>query len=196
MFRLVYLCLDMLSPVLILPPAVFFYGKYRRFYGYQISVCLLFSLYIAGVYHMTGLPDLLYYRKDVTVYLGVLVGILSDIKNSILNVLLFFPLGMFLPVICDRFRDAKRTLMAAFTVSLAIELLQMFTLRTTDINDILTNCLGGWLGFLAAGKLLDRKQSLAVHGKSEDVLFLIGAAFGVMYVVQPFVIYFLWDKLF
>ncbi|MBD4657061.1 VanZ family protein, partial [Xanthomonas citri pv. citri] len=97
-------------------------------------------------------------------------------------------LGIFLPLLCDRYRNWKNVLLFGFLVSLSIELMQMYTLRTTDINDLLTNCLGACLGYFAVDALLRRKPGFAFHGSLWDVLISLAAGFDVMFFVQPFLI--------
>ncbi|MCQ2511281.1 MAG: VanZ family protein [Lachnospiraceae bacterium] len=193
MSRLYYLAIDMIAPLLFLPAGFLLYGKAHGFAAVRTWLYLLFTLYIAGVYHMTGLPDLLYYRLDVSVYLGLLTGILDDAQNSILNVILFLPLGIFLRLLCDRYADWKYTALFALGMSLVIELMQMFTLRTTDINDLLTNAAGAVLGTLAANALVRARPGLAIHGTRKDVFFPLATAFLVMFLIQPFFFRVLWN---
>ena len=74
----------------------------------------------------------------------------SDCKNSLLNVLLFVPLGFFLPLFWKKFSAFGYTLLFGFCTSLLIELLQIFTFRATDVNDLMTNTVGTVLGYLLA----------------------------------------------
>ena len=74
------------------------------------------------------------------------------IKNTLGNIVLFFPLGIMLPLISERLRTLKRVLVIALVLSLTIEATQ-FALRfvgnprATDIDDVILNTLGGCLGF-------------------------------------------------
>lgn len=64
-----------------------------------------------------------------------------------LNALLFVPLGAALPVLW-RSCGLYKTVAIGFSLSLLIELSQLFNYRATDIDDLLMNTLGTLLGYL------------------------------------------------
>jgi glycopeptide antibiotics resistance protein len=72
-------------------------------------------------------------------------------KNIIGNLLLFFPFGLFLPLINKRLRQVWRLIGVAFSTSLLIEICQYhYAERIFDVDDILLNTIGaglGWGGF-------------------------------------------------
>ncbi len=57
-------------------------------------------------------------------------------------------MGFMLPLLWDHFYSLKNTVLFGFLVSVGIEILQIFTFRTTDINDLITNTVGTLLGYL------------------------------------------------
>ena len=66
----------------------------------------------------------------------------------LLNILMFVPLGFLLPVVFPkRCATWPRVLLVSFCVTLATELLQLFTRRGTDIDDVIANTAGGLCGF-------------------------------------------------
>lgn len=65
----------------------------------------------------------------------------------ILNVVLFMPLGFLLPMIWSKCRRLSCTVTAGILLSLSIELGQLFNHRVTDVDDILMNALGTFIGF-------------------------------------------------
>lgn len=68
--------------------------------------------------------------------------------NTLGNILLFVPLGIFLTFIFSRFRTFPKVMMIGFTVTVSIELLQFFLqLGQFDIDDILLNTIGALLGY-------------------------------------------------
>lgn len=70
--------------------------------------------------------------------------------NILLNVALFVPLGVLLPLMAKGFRKWYWMLAGGFGTSLAIELLQRFTGRGLfDVDDLLANTLGAALGYCA-----------------------------------------------
>ena len=60
----------------------------------------------------------------------------------ILNIIMFMPLGFLLPLIWKNFRNAKKVVLMGFLMSLAIEICQLFNIRTTDIDDLMMNKIG------------------------------------------------------
>lgn len=111
---------------------------------------IIFSLYLAAVASLVGLPSISHLVFDPTVCLLPFAGLKEGLKERILNIILFLPFGFLLPVIWERFRALLPTAIAGFLFSLAIELSQLFTFRVTDINDLIGNTLGAILGFLLA----------------------------------------------
>lgn len=83
--------------------------------------------------------------------------------SFLLNIALFVPLGFLCPLISQRYRSIKNTLLLALGVSLSIEILQLFTLyRATDIDDLITNVVGALIGYLCVQvvhKLVTRKSN-------------------------------------
>lgn len=67
--------------------------------------------------------------------------------ETFLNVILFIPLGFFLPFLYKKYNRLANIVLAGFLISLSIEFAQMFDMGTTDINDLIANTLGTCLGF-------------------------------------------------
>lgn len=75
--------------------------------------------------------------------------------EKIPNVLLFVPLGFFLPVVFGGMRKWYRVMGTAFAVTFGVEFVQYFIGRSADVDDMITNLLGAAAGYLAF-RLLDR----------------------------------------
>ena len=172
------------AAVLLLP----FFLAVRRI---RRPVLYLLSLYFAGLYLVTGLPTVLFVRYDPSFYLLPFVGIAEDIKNSILNVLLFLPLGFLVPLFCGRFRGFHAALLLGLSVSLFIELTQVFTYRISDINDLITNTLGAALGYLLARPLFPRAGRLP-QISSAALALTAGVTVCVMFFLQPLLVDLIW----
>lgn len=82
--------------------------------------------------------------------------------NVLLNIALFVPLGILLPLLARVFRKWYAVLLAGFGSSLAIELVQLATARGMfDVDDLFTNTLGtmvGWSIVMLILSVLDRKN--------------------------------------
>lgn len=69
-------------------------------------------------------------------------------RNIVGNILMFCPVGFFLPTLWEPFKNITRTILTGAGLSLFIECCQLFLIRGTDIDDVLLNTLGTVLGFL------------------------------------------------
>lgn len=68
-------------------------------------------------------------------------------KNIIGNVMLFFPLGLLLPLIFRVFNSWRLMFVVGFSTSFVIEVLQYeYAKRIFDIDDILLNGMGAMVG--------------------------------------------------
>ena len=192
MHRFYLAAIDLLPGILILAPVYLILNKaYFRNAGKSFFY-FLFSCYLSVVYVLVGMPNITYIRPEVNLNLIPFIGMIDDWKNGILNILLFVPLGMMMPILWNSFRTQKNTLLFGFGTSLAIELLQMLTFRATDVNDLITNTLGTYLGFLCTGFLLQKKPIKAV-GKNNETAIVVSVVLLVMFFVYPFVSSALWD---
>jgi hypothetical protein len=79
---------------------------------------------------------------------------LTMIKMEFGNIVLFIPVGIYLPLL----KNDKRVLINLFfifIVSLFIEIIQgLLGIGAPDIDDIILNCIGGWIGILVYKSLL------------------------------------------
>lgn len=70
-------------------------------------------------------------------------------NNLLGNLLGFIPLGLMLPLLFSRLRNAVATIFCVFFFSLAFEGFQLLSmLGIFDVDDLLLNTLGGAVGFL------------------------------------------------
>ena len=129
--------MDILASAAVLIPIYILLNRYAfRNAGKSVIYCV-FSFYLVAVYVLVGMPNITYLRFDISGNLIPVLGILGDLKNSVLNVALFVPLGLLLPLIWGKYRSGRETLLFGFGMSAAIELLQVFTYRATDVNDLI-----------------------------------------------------------
>lgn len=194
MYRFYLAAVDMLPGTVILVP-VFWLLNRVYFHNPRKSILYcLFACYLAVVYVLVGLPNVTYIRIELNLNLIPVVGMIDDWKNSILNILLFVPLGIMLPILWRKFRNLKNALLFGFLMSCAIELLQILTYRTTDVNDLITNTLGTFLGFHCI-KLLGRNIRLTEENKNCEMIIVLSIVTLVMFFVYPFVSAALWDSI-
>jgi glycopeptide antibiotics resistance protein len=71
------------------------------------------------------------------------------------NLILFLPMGFFLPALFAELRRSRLCLFVIFCLILAAELLQgVFRVGIPDIDDLTVNMLGAYVGFLLSKKFI------------------------------------------
>ncbi len=65
------------------------------------------------------------------------------------NVVMFVPLGFFIPAVFVKLRSLWKTMLFSAAVMTVVEIIQLFTLLgSCDIDDLILNLLGAFIGFL------------------------------------------------
>lgn len=195
MFRIFAIGIDVLSAAVILIPAFILLRitlLREKKHTEQLRY-LLFALYLSAVFSATGIPTLTSWTIDphfnLIPFIDAADSPLNYIKNSLLNILLFVPLGFFLPLLWKEFQALRHTVICGFCLSLGIEILQIFTFRLTDIDDLITNTLGALLGFFIARLFFTSDTAFAQksgHDKAE-LLLTVGVVLLIWFVFQPFI---------
>ena len=90
--------------------------------------------------------------------------------NVVGNAAMFIPSGIILPVVYPRLNRFWKVLLAGICISLAIELLQLpFSVRASDVDDLLLNTLGVILGYgLYAALRMRKRHSKKSHPAPRD----------------------------
>lgn len=192
MSRLYPAGIETLAAAIVLLP-VFLYFNKRLFSDCRRTVaCGIFALYLSAVYALAGLPNILYIRFEPNFNFVPFAYMFSDLDTTLLNVLMFIPLGLALPLLWKPFGVWWRTVLFGFLTSVLIESLQIFSFRATDVNDLMTNTLGTLLGFWIASAVLHFVPRLPSENKKE--LPVVGlVTFGILFLVQPFLSRCLWN---
>lgn len=77
------------------------------------------------------------------------LGAAAVVLNLAGNVLAFVPFGLFLPLLVKRVRSFGKTVLFGFEFSLLVEILQLYSkVGSFDVDDILLNTTGVWIGYL------------------------------------------------
>lgn len=125
----------------------------------RVSV-LVFVFYIIALYHFTGagtLYDGMRYRFSLPDQLNLIpFSNTIDPVGYLLNVVLFLPLGLLVPLLWDRMGQFRSVLGSGAALSLFIELTQILNNRATDIDDLIMNLIGTAAGFIVY-KVFDRR---------------------------------------
>ena len=188
MDRILITSKEVTAASIILVPILFLYHKIFFHDIKKTAAYIFFSLYLAAICFLVGFPNIAGMRIVLSHNFIPLRGMLTDITNSYLNVLLFIPLGIFVPCLWPEYRSMMKTVGLGLMTSLGIEILQIFTFRATDINDVITNVAGTMIGYLIGRLIIKRFPQLNWLGCKERELYLLYATVVVvMFFSQPFI---------
>lgn len=116
-------------------------------------VYICFVLYFTLMPIMASIPHLFdhndgYGPINLVPFIDVINKRGDYMQQIILNIIMTIPFGFFLPLISKKMNLIK-TVLITMTFSISIEFLQLFSIayRTTDITDVITNTLGGLIGY-------------------------------------------------
>ena len=80
--------------------------------------------------------------------------------NLIGNISMFIPVGFLLPFCFSKLNSVKNVVFVGFKISLFIELSQLILYeRSTDIDDLILNTLGVFIGALIYFSIFKRKEN-------------------------------------
>lgn len=179
--------IEILISMLLLVPVFSVLNKIRFHSIKSAMLYFVFATYLAAVYLFVGMPTLQFMRFDLSLTLTPFLPMIADFKNTILNIILFIPLGIMLPFLWKKYNTLRATLLFGFCMSLAIELLQIFTYRATDINDLIANTLGAVVGYFAfriTACIFPSVKEFATRKNEIAVIML--SVFWVMFLIQPY----------
>ena len=183
MMRLLSIGIDCISSVIFVIPALAILQCtiYRKWEFKPFCVKLIFAFYAIAMFSVVGVPEVGTFQIDFGLNLIPFVDIVNSpfayMKNTILNIILFIPMGFFVPAVWKNYQSFKTMFFMGLAVSLGIELLQIFTFRLTDIDDLITNTAGTVIGYEISRKFFfpfslkteESKESLVRY---EPVLIL------------------------
>ena len=189
MENLLLTLLDKLCGAIVSLPLVIIYiflfdrERAKRKWGWMA----LLTLYLNAMYIVIGVPGVQYICWDPTLNLIPFQDFSArNMEGMVLNAIMFAPLGFLLPAYFERYRHWGRTLAAGFLTSLTVELIQLFTFRATDVDDLIMNTLGTLVGFLLA-KLVLRRRTAVYRGKKDWLELVI--VNGIVLLVIVFIRY-------
>ena len=141
---------------LILLYVFVFFGRWKSKGRDVLLVNTLLYIYLSFVLYFTlmpiiaALPFLLnhpYKPMNLVPFIDVTMGRGDFLRQIVLNVIMTVPFGFLFPLTRNRTAQFGRTVFFCFLMSLGIELLQPFFDRNSDITDLITNVIGGVLGY-------------------------------------------------
>lgn len=203
MVNLLSMGIEFVASTVAVVPAVlilqYIVSKQRSFS--KTAAVMILSFYLMGVFSVAGLPTVASWHIDFDFNLIPLIDIatspLDYIRNTILNIIMFAPFGFLLPMLWKEYRSLRKVALAGFLLSLFIEILQIFTFRLTDVDDLITNTAGTVIGYCVSKglsfQLPFRLSEKDGYNKWEPLL-IIGMVFIVSFCLKPFLSNLMWDK--
>jgi len=197
MYRIYAAFIEIISASIFIIPLFFVYRKYVFNNIKCTFLYVIFSFYLVAVLALVGFPNIISLNLDFSFNIVPFIDMLSDFKNACLNILLFIPMGIFLPILWEKFRNIKITILTGLCITSIIEIIQIFTFRTTDINDIITNVVGTVIGYIIIkGITKNFKKYLIANTKNKDIYIVFGTVIIIMFFMQPFVSSLIWKNIY
>lgn len=146
-------------------PFLIFQKKKGKSVIRQISylglICALFLIVFATILFIpiTFTPDS--YVLNLNPFTLIEEGEKRFIVEVIPNILLFIPYGLFIPIVFSKFDRLYKTLSIVLVTTISIEIFQYFIGRSADIVDIISNFIGGLIGYFVyflLNKTLNRNK--------------------------------------
>ncbi len=206
MVYLVSMGISFFSSAIFVLPAVIFqqYVLLKQCSLSKTAVVMVFAFYLIAVFTITGIPSVYSWDANPEFNLIPFIDIVNNppayILYTILNILLFMPFGFLLPVLWKEYRSLRIMALAGILLSLFIEVLQIFSFRLTDVDDLIANTTGTVLGYVISRRFAfriplklpeDRKKGC---GRYEPII-LFGTVFLISFCLRPLLSEILWDKI-
>lgn len=131
----------------------------------------LFAMYMNAMLILVGIPYAEYITwHPIINWIPFNDFTPSNILGMVLNIVMLIPFGAFLPIYFKKFRKLVPTVIAGIVMSLTLEILQLFTFRATDIDDLIMNTLGTLLGYFIGAFIVRNAED---EKTNKDVIKLI-----------------------
>ena len=122
----------------------------KKFVLYKELLSLSFIVYILLLFELVTSTDFESYSNNFIPFKEMFRYHLNSklfYRNVIGNILIFVPFGYFISYYCNA-KKGRYSIIIAFITSLTIETIQMNIGRSFDIDDIILNVIGGFIGYL------------------------------------------------
>lgn len=145
--------------VLITIRTVYLKTNNKPFVLYKELISLCFVIYALLLFELVTSTDFNSFSNNFIPFKEIFRYRMSSVlfyRNVIGNVILFLPFGFFVSYYC-KLNKYYYNLLVIFITSFSIELIQSMIGRSFDIDDIILNVIGGYLGYviyILSGKIL------------------------------------------
>ena len=200
MSRLLSIGIDTVSAIIVLLPIMLIlrYAIFKQYSFKEVALIFVYAVYLSAVFSAVGIPTINGLIVDIDFNFVPLIDIVNSpvsyLKNTILNIILFVPLGFLLPTVWSEYRSGKKILFTGLGISLIIEILQIFTFRLTDVDDLITNTVGTILGYWLYSRFSEKLHLILPESnkKYEPFIIFIITLF-IMFSIQPLIYGVIWE---
>lgn len=196
MFSIVSVMIDCFSSLIFVGLGILWMTRKDSNKKMKLSL-ILFATYLLAVFSVVGLPNVSYIRFDLKVNVIPFIDSMKSPISAILNIILFIPFGVFLPLLWPkRYEGWQSVVKSGLLLTLGIELAQLFTLRLTDINDLIMNSFGAYLGLVfyqKGAKRFKGLEGIALEAENITPFLMIIIVFCVMFFLGSLLSNGIWE---
>lgn len=200
MVRLLSIGIGAVSTIIVLLPIMLIlrYTIFKQYSFKKVALVFVYAVYLSAVFTAVGIPTingLIVNREFNWVpFVDIVNSPVEYLKNTVLNIILFVPLGFLLPTVWNEYRSAKKTLFTGLGISLLIEILQIFTFRLTDVDDLITNTVGTILGYYLYCRFSQKMHlKLPESNKKYEPFIVFIIILLIMFSIQPLISGLMWE---
>jgi len=159
----------------------------KKIFLYKELLVLLFVIYVICLFHIVTFQDVNFGTSNYIPFKEMFRYELFSrlfIKNVMGNVLLFIPYGFFI-VYFLKTKKFYIPLILTFITSITIETIQLYIGRVFDIDDIILNIVGGFIGYLLyifLNKIKDKLPSFLKNNWFLNIIIIIIIILVIIYV--------------
>lgn len=163
--------------------------KKQKLVLYKELTYLLFVIYILSLFYIVTFQDDNYGMSNFVPFKEMLrykIGSKLFFRNIVGNILLYMPLGFFVTAYIDE-RKIFPTMIISLITTISIELVQLVIGRVFDIDDIILNLFGGFLGaliFTLLDKLKDKLPEILNKEWFMNMIMILLLLFAVVYLTN------------
>ena len=177
-----------ISVVAITLRCAYLFKGSKKFVLHKEILSLVFIIYILCLYYILTYRDMNYGGVNLVPFKEMFrytFGSYKFMKNIIGNILLFIPFGFFSAYYINT-RKATTATFVTLIVTLSAEIMQYYIGRIFDIDDIILNTFGGFIGYLIYVALTAIKSKLPRFMTSDAFLNFIVILLAILIVLFSF----------
>lgn len=143
------------------------------------GITIAFAIYIISVFYFTGtgtLYDIVYHHFERRPNINFIpFSNEIDIVGYLQNILLFIPFGILIPFLWRKYEKLFYIFISAFSFSMFIEITQLLNNRSTDVDDLILNTIGGLIGYgiyKISVRIIKSKNESFNYFKWEPIIYI------------------------